>query len=92
MQYGSETNRSNNFDYLIIRKAGDAVTTQTVSVEEAVTVANPLAASEDNAIVGVLEETALAQASAAPLIFLLSITDNLLISCLSGPRHTADIF
>ncbi len=34
VQYGTETDRSNNFDYVIIRKTGDAVTTQTVSVGE----------------------------------------------------------
>ncbi len=34
IQYGTETSQSNNFDYIIIRKTGDAVTSQKVSVGE----------------------------------------------------------
>lgn len=34
VQYGTETSSSNNFDYIIIRKTGDAVTSQKVSVGE----------------------------------------------------------
>ena len=34
VQYGTETNQSNNFDYIIIRKTGDAATAQKVSVGE----------------------------------------------------------
>lgn len=34
IQYGTETDKSNNFGYVIIRKTGEAVTTQKVSVGE----------------------------------------------------------
>lgn len=130
VQYGTETSQSNNFDYIIIRKTGDAVTAQKVSVgekgkatfcpsypmdfskatniaaykasvsgstvtmtkvatvaagegvvlrsasggaaEEEVAVANPQTANEDNALVGVLEETALDQTSGSNTLFYLN--------------------
>ncbi len=130
IQYGTETSQSNNFDYIIIRKTGDAVTAQKVSVgekgkatfcpsypmdftnatdiaaykasvsgstvtmtkvatvaagegvvlrsasggaaEEEVAVANPQTANEDNALVGVLEETALNQTSGSNTLFYLN--------------------
>ncbi len=132
VQYGCEATSSNNIDYIIVRKSGDAVASQKVSVgadgkatfcpayamdfsatksiaaykaaisgttaqmtrvntvaagegvvlrsanggaaEESVAVSNPVAANDDNAMVGVLEDTQLSQISGSNTLFYLNST------------------